>query len=423
MQLPGHGPHRDGNNSFPNPILWGQRNIAGTQDLFDQEGDGAYPYGFFFQPPAVPAAPNPLIPWSGLPPAGGFTPFTPFMLPATYYISPSFPTNQGNPGGYGLDGGGGGVSVIYDDGTTLVTVDDVTTLDFGNWTYGFVYENPVGSGIITIDQPSGTGTTGNLTVNTGDTAGTGPLVLVSGSSFGGNITLGLNYETTNSFNSSSTDLRLKSITTTSSVLGTDELISQVTTDGFGRFTDYKKINVDTTDSFNSTVSSGDLALKGITPPVTAQAIDSGTSTRITTILAPDSKARVQSQTTRDIGMFIITKADRVDGEVFWTYTLRRFYDSDATVNPITTFPFGEGRSSTYTAYNGLEVANTAGSVYGLNVLSTAGTAGITLTGTYQGFTYDSVPIGTVVMAMKEGNVNAKWWFTAPNMITGVCPEP
>ena len=420
MQLPGHGPHRDGNNSFPNPILWNQRNIAGTQDLFDQEGDGAYPYGFFFQPPGVPAAPNPLIPWSGLPPAGGFTPFTPFMLPATYYITPSFPTNQGNPGGYGLDGGGGGVSVIYDDGTTLVTVDDVTTLDFGSWTPGFVYENPVGSGIIVIDPPTGTGTTGNLTVNTGDTAGTGPLVLVSGSSFGGNITLGLNYDTTDSFNNATGDLRLKSITTTSSVLGTDELISQVTTDGFGRFTDYKKINVDTTDSFESTVSSGDLELKAITVTPTAAAIP---ATTLATDITIDGKGRVTAETTRDIGMFIITKADRVDLETFWTYTMRRLYDSDSSSNPITSFPFTEGRGSTFTAYNGLEVGNTSGFVYGLDVLSTSGTGAITLDGTYQGFAYGSVPVGTVVMAMKEGNINANWWFTAPNTITGACPSP
>jgi len=416
MQLPGHGPHRDGNNSFPNPILWGQRNIAGTQDLFDQEGDGAYPYGFFFQPPAVPSAPNPLIPWSGLPPAGGFTPFTPFMLPATYYVSPSFPTNQGNPGGYGLDGGGGGVSVVYDDGTTLVTVDDVTTLDFGSWASGLVYENPVGSGIITIDPPSGTGTTGNLTV----TPSPGPLSLPSGSAFSGNITLDLDYDTTNSFNSSTSDLRLKTITTTSSVAGNNELISQVTTDTFGRFTDYKKVNVDTTNSFESTITAGSLELKLISVTPTAAAIP---ATTLATDITVDSRGRVTAETTREIGMFIITKADRVTGEMFWTYTLKRFYDSDASVNPITTFPFGEGRGSVYTAYNGLEVGNTAGSVYGLTVASSSGTGGITLDGTYQGFEYGSVPVGTVVMAMKEGNVNAKWWFTAPNQITGVCPAP
>lgn len=421
MQLPGHGSHRDGNNSFPNPILWNQRNIASTQDLFNQEGDGAYPYAFFFQPPVVPAAPNPLIPWSGLPPSGGFTPFTPFMLPATYYVSPSFPTNQGYPGGYGLDSGGGsgGISVTYDDGTSLVTVDEVTTLDFGNWASGFVYENPPGSGVITIDPPTGTGTTGDLTV----TPSPGPLSLPSGNSFSGNITLDLDYDTTNSFNSATSQLRLKSITTTSSVLGNDELISQVTTDGFGRFTDYKKINVDTTDSFDSTVPSGDLALKSISPPVTAQGIDSTTSTSITTILTVDSKARVQSQTTRDIGMFVITKAERISGNTYWEYTMRRLYDSDSSLNPITAFPFTEDRGPTYTAYNGLEVGNSASFVYGLDVDSTVGTGNITLDGTYQGFEYGPVPLGTVVMAMKEGNVNAKWWFTAPNKITGVCPSP
>lgn len=421
MNLPGFGAGRQERNGIPNPILWGQRQIAGTQDLFDQVGDGAYPYAFFFNPPGLPAQTNPLIAWSGLPPSGGFIPFTPFMLPSTYYVPPSFSVNQGSPGGYGLDGGGGGVSVTYDDGTSVVTVDDVTTLDFGTWAAGLVYENPVGSGVITITPPTGSGTTGALTVNTGDTAGTGPLVLVSGSSFSGNITIGLNYDTTDSFNSSSSDLRLKTITATSTVDGTNNLITGVTIDSFGRTTAYKQIPIDTTTSFADDNVTNDLQLKSITVTPTAQSIDSGTSTRITTILATDGKARVQSQTTRDIGMFIITKADRVSGNTYWTYTMRRLYDSDSGGLAIPTYPFAEGRSSTYTAYNGLEAANTASVVYGLTVSSLTGTGPIALSGTYNGFFYGAVPVGSIVMAMKEGTVNAKWWFTAANPVTGACP--
>jgi len=417
LNLPGFGAGREENNGFPNPILWGQRNIAGTQDLFNQEGDGAYPYGFFFQPPGVPAQPNPLLPWSGLPPAGQFVPF---QMPVMSMFPPvNFHVNQGMPFAPGQ--AGGSISVTYDDGTSLVTIDNVTELDFGSWTPGFVLEDPAGSGIIKVYPPTGTGTTGNLTVNTGSTAGTGPLLIAggSGNSFSGNITIGLNYDTTDSFNSSSGNLKLKNITTTSTVAGTDELISELTTDSYARLTAYKKINVDTTDSFEPTAG-GTLELQAISVTPTDAAIPAMT---LPTDITIDNRGRVTAETTRSIGLFKITKADRVDNEVFWTYTLKRLYDSDPTVAPITTFPFTEGRGSTYTGYNGLEVGNDLSFVYGLDVGSASGTGDITLTGTYDGFVFGSVPIGTVVLAIKEGNVNAKWWFTAPNAVTGVCPSP
>jgi hypothetical protein len=417
LNLPGFGAGREERNGFPNPILWDQKNVAGTQDLFNQENDGAYPYGFFFQPPNVPAQPSPLLPWSGLPPSGQFIPF---QFPVMSMFPPvNFQVNQGMPFAPGQSGGN--ISVTYDDGTSLVTIDNVTELDFGSWAFGFVYENPAGSGVIKIDPPTGTGTTGDLTVNTGSTAGTGPLLIAggSGNSFSGNITIGLNYDTTNSFDPSSGNLKLKTITTAATTDGTNELIAGVTTDSFGRTTAYKKITVDTTDSFNSTLSpTNELQLKAISVTPTAAAIP---ATTLATDITIDNKGRVTAETTRDIGLFKITKVDRVDGEVFWTYTLRRLYDSDSTPAPITTFPFTEGRGSNFTAYNGLEVGNTVSIVYGLDVGSTSGTGAITLTGTYEGFFYDAVPIGTVVMCIKEGDVNAKWWFTAPNQIYGACP--
>jgi hypothetical protein len=331
----------------------------------------------------------------------------------------NFSVNQGMPFAPGQ--AGGNISVTYDDGTSLVTIDNVTELDFGSWTPGFVLEDPAGSGIIKVYPPTGTGTTGNLTVNTGSTAGTGPLLIAggSGNSFSGNITIGLNYDTTDSFNSSSGNLKLKNITTTSTVAGTDELISELTTDSYARLTAYKKINVDTTDSFEPTAG-GTLELQAISVTPTAAAIP---ATTLATDITIDNKGRVTAETTRDIGLFIITKADRISGNTFWTYTLKRLYDSDAVGGSIPAFPFTEGRGSSFTAYNGLEVGNTASIVYGLDVGSTSGTGAITLTGTYDGFSYDAVPIGTVVMCIKEGNVNAQWWFTAPNQIYGACPEP
>ncbi len=419
MNLPGFGAGREEKIGFPNPILWNQRNIAGTQDLFNQEGDGAYPYGFFFQPPGVPAQPNPLISWSGLPAAGQFIPF---QFPVTGMFPPvNFHVNQGMP--FGLGQSGGNISVTYDDGTSLVTIDNVTELDFGSWPSGLVFENPAGSGVITIDPPTGTGTTGNLTVNTGSTAGTGPLLIAggSGNSFSGNITIGLNYDTTDSFNSTSGGLQLKAITTTSTVAGTNELVAGITADSFGRITDYKKITVDTTTSFNSTLTpTNELQLKNISMTPTAAAIP---ATTLATDITVDGKGRVTAETTRDIGLFKIISATRVDEDVFWTYSLKRLHDSDSSGLAINTFPFTEDRGSTFVAYNALEAGNTSSLVYGLDVGSAAGTGGIELDGTYDGFSYNSVPAGTVVLAIKEGNVNAKWWFSAPNSITGACPIP
>jgi hypothetical protein len=318
--------------------------------------------------------------------------------------------------------------VTLDDGVSVVTVENVGELDFSSWAPGLVYENPTGSGVVKIDPPTGTGTTGNLTVNPGDTAGTGPLLIAggSGNSFSGNITIGLNYDTVNSFDPASSQLQLKSITTTSTVDGTNELVAGITSDGFGRITDFKKIAVDVITSFESTLTpNNELELKAITYSTAAAAIPDAT---MQTGITVDGKGRVTAGTTREIGLFAITKADRVAGEVHWTYTMRRLYDSDSALAPITAWPFTEDRGATSTSYNTLEVTNTTSYVYGgsadggLPVLSVSGTGPITLDSTYLGFNYGHVPIGMVVLAIKEGNVNAKWWFSAPNTIYGSCPE-
>jgi hypothetical protein len=379
MDLPGKPEQPEGMmprpGGVPDPNLWRQRQIAGAQNLNDPEGTGMSPFTLpFFVPPAIPAT-SFNLPWSGLPPAGGFIPFTPFMLPATYYMPMSFPTNQGWPfvGGSGFGNGGGGLQVSYTSASGVETVD-AQLLDFTSWTIGDVVETPAGSGNIVIQQPA-TGGAGTLTVATGDTSGSGPLVLVSGGPFSGNITLGFNYDTVTSFDSTALELKLQDI-----------------------------------------------------PPnvTTAATIP---STTIQTDLTVDTKGRVTAQTTRDIGLFMITKTARVDTQVYWTYTLRRLRDGSANPTPppnflpITTFPFSESAGATYTAYNGLEAANTGSTVYGLTVLSAAGTGTITLDGTYAGFEYGPVPEGSIVIAMKEGDTNPKWWFNASNTITGTCPTP
>lgn len=430
MDVPGFSSGRQGHSGLPNPNMWQQRNIAGTQDLLNQEGDGVYPYGFFFQPPGVPTSPNPMITWSGLPPSGGFIPYTPFMLPSTYFVFPSFPTNQGIAGGLGASGGASGVSALYDSDGNTVTVDLVSQLDFTEWTSGLVREDPQGSGILKISPPSGSGSTGELTILQKDTQGNGPIFIPSnsGNDFAGNITIGFNYDTVDSFNSATFDLRLKSVTTQVVTEGTNELVSGVTTDAYGRFTAYKKITVDSTTSFESTLpASNQLQLKAISYSTALAAITDTNSTRLQTNISVDGKGRVTSSTTRDIGLFQVTKRTRVNGEVHWTYELRRLFDTDSNNAAITTFPFTANSGAVFTAYNGLEASNTTGYVYGdategLPVLSASGTGAISLDGSYAGFFYGPVPQGTIVLAFKEGNVNPKWWFTAPNTIYGSCPQ-
>jgi hypothetical protein len=364
-----------GIGGIPRKNLWFQQQLAGPQNLSNPDGTGMSPFTLpFFVPPAIPAT-NFNLPWSGLPPAGGFIPFTPFMLPSAYYMPMSFATNQGWPfvgNAGGGSGSGGSIDVSYTTSSGVVTITDVIQLDFQSWTIGNVVENPAGSGIITIQQPGGTGSTGNLTVNGGSTTSgsPGPLLIAtgSGSAFSGNITIGLNYDTTASFDASSSNLQLQNITST------------------------------------------------VTNAVSVPA------TTVVTTASVDTKGRVTAQTTRDVGLFKITKATRVSGDLWWSYTVARLRDSDISGNPIAIFPFTEYTGSALTAYNGLEADNpNSGTCYGLAVASAAGSGSISLDGTYVGFFYNPIPEGTIVIAFKEGSVNPKWWFNAANPITGECP--
>jgi len=382
MLLPGQGQPGESEEprvgGVPDPNMWFQQQIAGPQNLNNPQGTGLSPFALpFFNPPGIPAT-SFNLPWSGLPPAGGFIPFTPFMLPATYYMPMSFATNQGWPfvgmGGFGSDGGGAVQVSFTVAGPTTSTVT-AQLLDFTAWTIGNVTE--ISPGVVQFLQPA-SGGAGNLAVNNNVTTNgaNGPLLFATGSgtSFSGNITIGLNYDTTSSFDASSANLKLQDIT-----LAT-----------------------------------------GPEPTVPGATFASNVTV--------DGKGRVTQILTREIGLFKITKATRVSGNLWFEYTLRRVLDGQPNASPpptyvpVAAYPFTETIGSTVTGYNGLEADNpNTGTCYGLTPGSLTGIGAIPLSGTYFGFSYNPVPEGTIVLAFKEGTNDPKWWFTASNPITGECP--
>lgn len=386
MLLPGQGQPGESEEprvgGVPDPNMWFQQQVAGPQNLNNPQGTGLSPFSLpFFTPPGIPAT-SFNLPWSGLPPAGGFIPFTPFMLPATYYMPMSFQTNQGWPfvGGMGGSGGGGGtVQVSFTEAGPVTTTVTAQLMDFTAWTIGNVTETS--PGVVRFLQPA-SGGAGNLAVNNGVTTNgaNGPLLFATGSgtSFSGNITIGLNYDTTSSFDASSANLKLQDIT-----LAT-----------------------------------------GPEPTVPGATFASNVTV--------DGKGRVTQILTREIGLFKITKTTRTSGNLWWSYTLKRVLDGQLNVSPpptyvpVALYPFTEVSGPFVTGYNGLEANNpNSGTCYGLTPVSTtpSGTGPIPLAGTYAGFEYNPVPEGTIVLAFKEGTNDPRWWFTASNPITGECPEP
>jgi hypothetical protein len=373
MRLPGQNYPESSEPEFggvPGQNMWMQRMVAGSQDNYSTTGKGLSPYSYpFFVPPYVPGQ-NPNTIWSGLPDLGSFIPWSAFQ-PGMAFFPMYFGGISHGFGGNGV-GGSASLSLTYTSNGQVITVDEVELIDFTNWQEGLVSETSPGN--VVIYPPSGTGSTGNLTVVGGSsTNGTnGPLFIPTGSgnSFSGNITVALNYDTVLSF-APGISLQLQDI----------------------------PANV-----LNATT----------VPPTT-----------VVTTVTTDTKGRVSAQTTRDVGLFKITKASRLGGNLWWTYEMNRVRDSEVDGDPILVFPFTESTSGPVTSYNGLEATNpSSGTCFGLAVSPTGASVAntpISLDGTYEGFVYDHVPLGTIVLAFKEGSVNPKWWFNAPNPVTGECP--
>jgi hypothetical protein len=289
--------------------------------------------------------------------------------------------------------GGNPLAVSYDSSSGVSRVDTATEIYF-QFPVGDVSDD--GNGKVTV---VGSGSGGTVTIV--------PDAPINGGGTGSTLHVGLNYDTTDSFNPSSANLSLMPISVSTPGVG---LMNRITVDGFGRVTAWNRITINS-DSFDSSVTSTQLRLKPIAVTVPSWP-------GVITAMTVDSSGRVTDYTRKFMGMFRITSAARTAGAVYWTYTL----DS---VTRITSWPFF-ANDSVYSVqgYNLLETANSASYVYGLDVASTAGTGDISLGGSYNGFSYSSAPTGLIVRVWEErySSSSTSYFFEAPNKITGSCPS-
>jgi hypothetical protein len=230
MGLPGEnnqegGPYPDAINrsdQFPNPNKFLLRNIFGTQNVGWSNESGASPFSFNFENPIVPTT-NFGIPWVPGPQMG----WNPTNI-SVINFNGGFGENgmSGNNGANGTNGSGGAVAVRYYTSGGDVTVDPTDEIYF-DFPDGYVFDD--GNGTVTVQSPSG-GSVGTLTAN---------VPLTGGGNMASNQSVGLSYDSTDSFQlSAGTTLQLKTITVTApSDAGA---VTAITTDNFGRVTSYTR---------------------------------------------------------------------------------------------------------------------------------------------------------------------------------------
>jgi hypothetical protein len=208
-------------NQFPNPNKFLLRNIFGTQNLGWSSGLGAAPFSYNFSTATVPAT-NFGIPWVPGPQMG----WSPTNL-SIINFNGGFGDNpiNGTNGTNGTNGSGGAVSVRYYTSSGDVTVNPCNEIYF-DFPATYVFDD--GNGTVTVQSPSGS--VGTLTA-------TAPLT--GGGNMASNRTVGLSYDSTDSFQlSAGTTLQLKTITVTApSDAGA---VTAITTDNFGRVTSYTR---------------------------------------------------------------------------------------------------------------------------------------------------------------------------------------
>lgn len=110
-------------------------------------------------------------------------------------------------------------------------------------------------------------------------------------------------------------------------------------------------------------------------------------------------------TTLEYGQITAILGKANPNTAFWTYRVQLYSGGSPSGSPIT-------------AYNLFEYGNTAAVGYGMNV----GLNGEAITGT--SFSIAPVPVNTWVRVEDTNDPTggaSKYWFTAPNAITGVCP--
>ena len=341
MSLPGQenqegGPHPDAinrANQFPNPNGFLLRNVFGTQNVGWSNESGASPFSFNFGVPTVPAT-NFGLPWVPGPQMG----WSPTNLSVINFGGGfgSDPIN-GTNGTNGTNGSGGAVSVRYYTSGGDVTVDPCDEIYF-DFPDGYVFDDS--NGTVTVQSPSG-GSVGTLTAD---------LPLNGGGNMASNRSVGLNYDSTDSFQlSAGTTLQLKTVTVTAP---TDAgAVTAITTDNFGRVTAY----------------------------------------------------------TRQLhGIYKITSSTFVSPG-HWEYTVLEQTSLGGT------WPFFQSGSTSLTAYNLLETANTNSSAYGLAAVGTAAPIELTSQDDYKMY---PVPNDMMVEVWKWGT---RYFFSAPNKIDGACP--
>lgn len=131
----------------------------------------------------------------------------------------------GNNGANGTNGSGGTMAVSYYTSGGDVTVDPSSEIYF-DFPDGFVTDD--GNGKVTVTSPSGS--VGTLTAT---------VPLTGGGNMSSNRTVGLSYDSTDSFQlSAGTTLQLKSITVTAPADA--GAVTAITTDNFGRVTAYTR---------------------------------------------------------------------------------------------------------------------------------------------------------------------------------------
>lgn len=160
------------------------------------------------------------------------------------------------------------------------------------------------------------------------------------------------------------------------------------------------LNYDSTDSF---VLSGGSSLQLKTITVTLPT-DLGAVNDITV----DGFGRVTAYTRQLHGIYKITGSTFVSPG-HWEYNVLEQTSVGST------WPFFGSGSTTLLAYNLLETANTSSSAYGLDATGTAAPIDLVDHGDYKMY---PAPNNLMVELWKWGN---KYFFSAPNVIDGVCP--
>ena len=326
---------------------FGQENMFGPQFVLGA-GQNQSPYQPQISFPS-PTSTQQFIPWTGIG-LNNYGGYFPFNLPSAVTGAINFGAPQSTAGGGSqtmLNQQASGLTLSYYDSSSGSPVQVDVPSASSLFIQGSVSVTDDGSGNLTAVISSG-GSSGTLTST---------LPITGSGSMASNITLALNYDTTNSFASGSS-LTLKSV-------------SQTVPVDFGLVSD----------------------------------------------ISVDSWGRVTAWTRQWMGFYKITSASRVSGQGYWSYSLKRQEQAASWpfVQDATTYD--SSNPLTITAYNMYEIGNTTSVAAGYNISNVSGTSDPSLTD-YTGYKLTSALTGQLVQVWKIGSV---YMFSSINRIYGTCP--